>query len=622
MTPTRCLASGVSAVLLAVALPGFVPGVAEGTGSVTSQGDAILRADRARSVFGVSGAGVRVGVISTGIAGLDSAKASGDLPAGACGTQINGVTAFDPGLCRAIGTAVDAAAEGTAMMEIIHDLAPGADLRFCAPATSLDMVACIAFLAGVADVIVDDLFFLQEPDFQDGPVADAAAGAVAGRIVYLSSAGNQGQGHYQGMFVDSGDGKGSHLIAPGNTTFEVTGSFVLLVLQWENPFGQATDDYDLCLAADTPARCAQYNVQQNGDDDPLEGFGLDCTVKCAIQVRLVSGEPRIFELFVFNGTLATSDQVPGDGIVGQDAVPGVLAIAAIGARERGNDAVEPFSSRGPSTIAFPAPEVRQKPDVAAIDGVSVTGAGGFPTPFFGTSAAAPHAAAIVALMLEANASLTPAAVQDIVHQTAVPLGPVVPNADSGWGRIDAVNAVLGALGIAPLAIAAGPLLPDAEVGLAYAASLGVTGGGPPVVVGLHKGAPPLGLALAPDGSLAGVPSRSGTARFTVAATDRFGFEDDKAFTLKVFTALSMSTTSLRGGRVGAAYSATLKRQGGKAPFTWSLAGSALPGGLAFDPVTGRLTGVPTESGTFMPTFQVTDALGAASIRSFPLVIAP
>jgi subtilisin family serine protease len=332
------------------------------------------------------------------------------------------------------------------MLEIIHDLAPDAELLFCAPRTRLGMVACINFLAERVKVIVDDFGFLGEGYFEDGMVAQTAANAVATGVVFVSAAGNEADVHYQSMYVNSGDGLGSHLIGPGNTAFDVTGLGAVVFLQWSNRFGAATDNYDLCIAGETPEECASFNSVQDGDDDPQE-VRL-CLAGCNLQVRLVSGAPQLLELFFIDGTLAGADHVAADSVFGHPAVPGVLAVAAIDANDPSHDDIEIFSSRGPSTIVFPAPETRQKPNVAAIDNVLISGAGGFPDPqggspqrFHGTSAAAPHAAAVVALMVEANPRLTPAEVQQILQQTTFPLGSSVPNFGSGFGRIDAFAAV-------------------------------------------------------------------------------------------------------------------------------------------------------------------------------------
>ena len=118
-------------------------------GAVTTAGDQILRADELRAL-GADGAGVRVGVISDGVDSIASSRASGDVP--------NSVS---------IVTFRGSGDEGTAMLEIIHDLAPAAELGFCGPETSLEMAACIADLRSTfgADIIVDDLGFLGEPYF-------------------------------------------------------------------------------------------------------------------------------------------------------------------------------------------------------------------------------------------------------------------------------------------------------------------------------------------------------------------------------------------------------------------------------------------------------------------------
>ena len=395
-------------------------------GSVTTEGDAILRADEVRAL-GADGSGVKVGVISNGVDSRASAVASGDLPPN--------ITILNPG----------DGDEGTAMLEIVHDLAPGAQLGFCGVQTSLDMIPCVNGLAGTfnADIIVDDLGFFLEPYFEDGPIAKAVENVlnVFPDLIYASSAGNSAERHYQGIYVDSNDGRGSHQISLNNNAFEITGSPVVVVLQWSNEFGSSGDNYDICLASWTPAQCAEANINdvQDGNDDPIEAVVANCSSGCSLQVRLISGNPQELELYVFFGSLAGEDQVAADSIWGHPAVPGVLATAAIDAGDPGNDTIEPFSSRGPVTILPLAQPPRQKPDVTAIDGVSVTGAGGFPSPFFGTSAAAPHVAGVAALLKGGFSSADD--IIDALKGSAVDLGPAGFDDTFGAGRIDAFAAV-------------------------------------------------------------------------------------------------------------------------------------------------------------------------------------
>src|SRR4029450_8819906 len=130
--------------------------------------------------------------------------------------------------------------------------------------------------------------------------------------------------------------------------------------------------------------------------------------------------------------------VPGDSIFGHPAVPEVLAVAAAPAR---NPAVtELFSSSGPGPILSPTQEVRAKPDVTGIDGVA-TSRPGF-NPFFGTSAAAPHVAAVARFLSpRRRAGATAQAGAGALKATATDLGAAGFDFDFGAGRADALSAV-------------------------------------------------------------------------------------------------------------------------------------------------------------------------------------
>ena len=435
------------------------------TGSVNTEGDGLHRADLARVFSGLTGSGVRVGVISDGVDAWQTARASGDLPSS---------IEIDPDLPGSDH-------EGTALLEIVHDLAPGAQLAFSGAPTSLDMVESILWLANEAfdgegaDIIVDDLGYYNEPYFEDGAVALAAADAVAGGAVFVSAGGNNADKHYDGQFSD--DGNGYHDFDPSSATDIALRIDVGLwvTLQWNDQFGSSGNDYDLFLCP-PGLKPVKFNLQngvcesstrgQDGNDDPRESISTVFSRFTGYPVGDVyirkyedGDEDKRLKLFVLSGEVLEHGVAEG-GIVGHPAAGGVLAVGAIGASEPGNDEPESLSDRGQTKIFFPNEETRNKPDVMGIDGVLVTGSGGFGSPasgvrgnrFFGTSAAAPHVAGIAALVMEARRKATPNAtrktVADTVTQklrdTAIDLGEQDSDGYSkvfGYGRADALAAI-------------------------------------------------------------------------------------------------------------------------------------------------------------------------------------
>jgi hypothetical protein len=201
---------------------------------------------------------------------------------------------------------------------------------------------------------------------------------------------------------------------------------------------------------------ASSTVTQNGDDNPLESIGVSNTgagiVLLAWLVHKAGGSGRELELYTVGNVSMYDSQlvVPGDSIFGHAAAEGVIAVGAIDASDSGNDDIEAFSSQGPSTIytdfANQTSTTRNSLDVAGIDGVS-TKAGVqtyFYEPFYGTSAAAPHVAAIAALLKQINPSLTPGDIVDLLNDNAVDLGAANYDAVFGHGRVDALATISAA----------------------------------------------------------------------------------------------------------------------------------------------------------------------------------
>ncbi len=83
--------------------------------------------------------------------------------------------------------------------------------------------------------------------------------------------------------------------------------------------------------------------------------------------------------------------------------------------------------------------------------------------------------------------------------------------------------------------------------------------------------------------------------------------------------LSITTNSLNDGTVGMAYSQTLAATGGTTPYSWSSGG--LPPGLSLDTSTGVISGMPTSSGTYGFSINVSDAVGSIYSTAFSLIVA-
>jgi hypothetical protein len=494
-------------------------------GSARSEGDALLNAANARSSFAVDGSGVTVGVLSDSFdralgAATHAAEdvAGGDLPGpgSPCGSA-SPVAVLDDS---------DAAGkdEGRAMAQTVHDLAPGAAIDFATAFTGeLQFAANIRALAAAgAQVIADDVSYVEEPFFQDGPVATAIADVVGSGVSYFSAAGNDNLIDSQGRDIasweapayrDSGacpaaivtlseeieeaekekglEPQGLHPthcldFDPGaavDETFGISveaGATLSLDLQWAEPWNGVGSDLDAFLldeagnlleAKGFPVASAEDNVV---DQRPLEFLGWENEGPAAgVQLvvnRFSGGDPRLKFALLQNGGGVSETEYPqssGGDVVGPTVFghSGAAAAIAAGAVPYDNGAsVERYSSRGPVKHYFgpvagtaPAPATGEtvvpKPDLAATD-CGVTTFFLRPTPsspppfrFCGTSAAAPHAAAVAALMRQANPGAGAPQVRAALTATARPVGPFGPDA-AGAGLIDAYGAV-AALALPP-----------------------------------------------------------------------------------------------------------------------------------------------------------------------------
>jgi subtilisin-like proprotein convertase family protein len=465
-------------------------------GPIDSEGDRTHNADTARGDIGVTGVGVKICALSDGIDSLATSQAAGELP------EVDVL----PG--QAGG-----GDEGTAMLEIIHDVAPSAALGFATAfngdASFADNIRALRFDLD-CDIIVDDIIYFAEPVFQDGIIAQAVNDVIADGALYFSSAGNEGNvadgtsGHWEGDFVNSGQVVGkfagyAHDFDPGPGTqifqpLSNESGGVPVLLNWANAQGRAADDYDLYLLDSSGNVVAMSQNYQTGTQNPYERVNTPgTTTGMRLAVVKFAGADRYLSLSALRGRFedqATLKAFTTPGVTfGHSAARGAFSTAAAPAKDPlpfaleagdppnpagpfpnaydASSKLERFSSDGPRKVFFeadgtpiPGGEVRQKPDITAADGVR-TSVDGF-DPFYGTSAAAPHAAAIAGLVLSGNPGIDPVEVREALTSTAIDI--VAPGVDnrSGHGVILA-DRVLGYTGASPqpLAVAETPkVTPD------------------------------------------------------------------------------------------------------------------------------------------------------------------
>ncbi len=472
------------------------------SGTVVSEGDAQLRAAEARSEFGVDGSGVTVGILSDSYDrdGGDATNASGDVSTGDLPGSANPCGDTSPVNVLDDSDAAGAD-EGRAMAQIVHDLAPGAKLAFATAffndqlpfAENIERLARPTSAGGAgASVIADDVSYFDEPFFQDGPVAVAVDKVTAQDVSYFSSAGNnniilggKNVASWQGQYQASGGCPAGvpHYLPPdqfdctdfngsGDTGFGITvkakGS-LLIDLQWAEPWYGVDTDFDAYLlnGAHEVVEESEYN-NPGATQKPFELLfwknpaSTAQTVELAIKRYSGSGSPPLKLAMLENGAKdvigteypeSTAATTVGPTIFGHSAAAGALSVAAVPYSSESEP--EYYSSRGPVSQYFgpvngvaPAaelasPETRDKPDLAATDCGQTTffafeAAGAWR--FCGTSASAPHAAAVAALMRDADPALTPAQIRAALVATSRPVG--VFGAEAvGSGLLDAVAAL-------------------------------------------------------------------------------------------------------------------------------------------------------------------------------------
>jgi len=466
--------------------PGVSNYTVPATGATNSQGDFSMHSDFARLGYDINGSGFKIGVLSNsydtrGEAHIDIAN--GDLPGA---SNPNGFAVEVDVLKDIVPTQGALSDEGRAMLQIVHDIAPGAELAFrTGYLGEKDMARGIRELANSGtDVIVDDLSYITEPFFRDGVISQTIDSVVSEGVTFFSSAGNFGRSSYAGIFdpeVAPGtiSGTAHDFSGDGDIYQEVLlreGSY-MLVMQWDDgsdpSMRTTTTDLDLFLSDDAGLSLLGFN-RENVGGFPIEvvPFSVegDSVVANVVIARASGPESAVvnFKYILFRGGSQFEMLEYGSGsstIVGHPNAAGAISVGAV--RFDKNPIYNPSEFPVPVIMSFSSVggtpvngEVRAKPDITAPNGVNTTvdlGNGDWDSPidpdvlfpnFFGTSAASPHAAGVAALIMEAKSKYDPEALVDpeyiraVMKSTAIDMDDPGEDHISGSGFLQAHKAMM------------------------------------------------------------------------------------------------------------------------------------------------------------------------------------
>jgi subtilisin family serine protease len=385
---------------------------------VTSEGVKVINASKWQAA-GYTGRGVKIGILDQGFDGYRNLLGR-ELPSKVI------TKSFVPGI-EVDQTGVS---HGAAVAEVIHDVAPDAELYLVYyDGGDVSMGNAVEWMLrqGV-NIISHSAGGLAAPMDGTGRDDELVKLAADNGVLWINSAGNNGTQHYRAAYTDTNN-DGLHEFAPDKTllAFQADPNDTSqIVLTWNDWQPGGTQDLDLYVLDQAGNVIASSRNSREGDRPPVEQiiYKFDDARTYYITINGVHvTQPITLNLFVHQtpqleladpiGSLAT----PGDA---KDA----LTVGAVNWRD---NKLEPFSSQGPTA------DGRLKPDLVGPDGVS--NAVFAPQGFYGTSAATPHIAGAAALVWSAYPQATAQEIHDFLINNAIDLDPSGPDNETGAGLL-------------------------------------------------------------------------------------------------------------------------------------------------------------------------------------------
>ena len=387
-----------------------------------SEGVALIRAPESHAA-GAKGQGVKVAIIDGGFKGAD--KLRDDIPARRWFRDYTHT-----------GIYAGTVAHGTACAEVIHDVAPEAELYLYKVEDIVDLEnakdRCIE--NGVAIVNYSATWVGEGFGDGRGLICDIVNDAADNGILWVNAVGNYAQKHYAGFWHDS-DNDNRHNFADDDDMMSFVaeiGDFIRVTLTWDD-WPTTTADYDLYLYRQD----SSGNIKEVGKSTDVQGDGgvpVEFIEYFVVQegtygisvVRVGEAEPKKLRVWSWHHDIEYP--VP-DGSLGipSDA-RGALSVGAIHHYQWDLGILASYSSRGPTA------DGRIKPDLVAPSGVT-TASYGTDRLFGGTSAAAPHVAGAAALLKSANPALSRDELWQALVEATVDVGAPGQDDSTGYGKL-------------------------------------------------------------------------------------------------------------------------------------------------------------------------------------------